>query len=83
MSVGKLNDTERTRLIALWGRDCTHGDITSAERTEMDDLAKRIKHTPWPPPIQPPGTPPPTIIIPRPSQETMIAGDPGVGGPEA
>ena len=82
MSASKLNDTERTRLIALWGRDCTHGDITAAERTEMDDLAKRIKYSPWPPPIQPPGTPPPTIIIPRPSQETMIAGDPGVGGPE-
>lgn len=83
MSLGKLNDSERSRLIALWARDCTRGDIMAVERTEMDELAKRIKYTPWPPPITPPGTPPPTIIVPQPSQETMIAGDPGVGGPTA
>lgn len=77
-----LNDTEATRLMALWEQDRKARNLTAVELEELDTLAKRIKITPWPPIIPPPGTPPPTIIIPKPHPADVICNQ-GGGGPEA
>ncbi len=76
-----LTDAECERFCALWAKVRKSETLTSAEDAEFDQLRIRIKVIPWPPVIPPPGTPPPTIIIPvmRPASE--IAGDPGVQGP--
>lgn len=76
-----LTDAECDRLCALWAKVRKSEILTATEDAEFDQLRIRIKIIPWPPVIPPPGTPPPTIIIPvmRPASE--IAGDPGVQGP--
>jgi hypothetical protein len=74
-NAASLTNAECDRFCLLWAKVRKSQALTAAEDAEFDQLRIRIKIIPWPPVIPPPGTPPPTIIIPvmRPASEVAVA----------
>ena len=72
-----LTDAEQDEKCTLEAIPCQGAALTESQSTRLDAFAKRGKI----PRIVPPGTPHPTIRIPKMTE--MLAGDPGVGGPVA